>query len=250
MSAVQQTMSSLRTLKLAGMADAYQRQLESSSLQCLSFDERLAMLVDHETSQRSGRKLKRLVASARMPELATIEEVEFGAARGLERSAVTTLAGCEFVRRNLNLVIVGPTGVGKTYLACAIGTEACRQRLSVLFRNTSELLDQIASADADGSTASLRASLVKPDLLILDDFGIGSISEHAAQVLLSIVDRRMRSSSLLITSQWPTDAWHGFFPNPTVADAILDRVVHSAHRVSMSGESMRKKQAKRRLAGG
>lgn len=240
-------MESLRGLRLSAMTEAYQHQLETPSLQETSFDDRFAIIVETEVSHRTNRKLKRLVASAHMPELATIEEVEIKASRGLEKSTVNTLSTCEWVRNHLNLLILGPTGVGKTFLACAFGTEACRRRMSVVFRKVSDLLDDIATAEIDGSLAKLKNSLAKPELLILDDLGIGTISESAAQFLLSVIDRRMRSTSLLITSQWPTESWHSFFPDPTVADAILDRVVHAAHRISISGESMRKQQAKKRL---
>lgn len=247
MSAVQQTVESLRGLRLSAMAEAYQRQLSTPSLQEASFDDRFAMLVDLEVSHRTSRKLKRLVTRAHMPELATIEELEVKAGRGLEKATINSLSTCEWVRNHLNLLIVGPTGVGKTFLACAFGTEVCRQRMSVIFYKVSDLLDDVASAEVEGSLAKLKNNLSKPDLLILDDLGIGTISDSAAQFLLSVVDRRMRSTSLLITSQWPTDAWHGFFPDPTVADAILDRIVHSSHRITISGESMRKQQAKKRL---
>lgn len=239
-------MDNLRALKLTAFCEAYKRQSETPSSHDLSFDQRLSILIDHEISQRTNRKLKRLVTSAKMPQLAALEEIDFITGRGLDRALVASLGQCDFIRQHLNLIIVGATGVGKTFLACAIGTEACRQRLSVSFRNVGDLLEDIAMAAADGSTSRLKQSLAKPDLLILDDLGIASINEDSAQFLLSIIDRRMRSSSLLITSQWPTEAWHGFFPNPTVADAILDRVVHAAHRVSMGGESMRKKQARGR----
>jgi DNA replication protein DnaC len=247
MTAVNQTLDSLRGLRLGAMADGYQRQLSTPALQDASFDDRFGILVENEVAHRTSRKLKRLVSSARMPELATMEEVEMKASRGLEKATIGGLATCDWVRQNLNLLILGPTGVGKTFLACAFGTEACRRRMSVAFRKASDLLDDIANAEVDGSLSKLKSSLAKPELLILDDLGIGSISDNAAQFLLSLVDRRMRSTSLLITSQWPTDAWHGFFPDPTVADAILDRVVHASHRISISGESMRKQQARKKL---
>jgi DNA replication protein DnaC len=170
--------------------------------------------------------------------------VDYGAARGLDKSHVASLAGCEWVRQKLNLVIVGATGVGKTWLASAFGTQACRLGMPVVFYRASDLYGEIAVAMHDGSLPKLKAELIKPSLLILDDFGLGDISSSAAQILLDVVDRRMRSGSLLITSQYPTEQWHGLFPDPTIADAILDRVVHQSHRLTLKGDSMRKLKAK------
>ena len=162
-------------------------------------------------------------------------------------ACIASLASCEWIRQQLNLIVLGATGVGKTWLACAFGSQACRQRLPATFFRASDLYQEIAVASHDGSLPKLKAGLIKPSLLIIDDFGLSEISSQAAQVLLDVVDRRMRTGSLLITSQFPTDQWHGFFPDPTLADAILDRVVHQAHRITLKGESMRKLQAKRKM---
>ena len=247
MSSVQQTLNRLRELRLSPMAEAYELQNQQPKLHQLSFDDRFGLLVEHEASARESNKLKRLIRVAGFPETASLEDVDYGATRGLERSYLASLAGCEWVRQQLNLVIVGATGVGKTWLACAFGTQACRQGIPVAFHRASELYGQISVAIHDGSLPKLKSELTKPSLLILDDFGIGEISPSSAQVLLDVVDRRMRSRSLLITSQYPTEQWHGFFPDPTIADAILDRIVHQSHRLALKGESMRKLRAPRRI---
>lgn len=247
MSSVQQTMTRLRELRLTSMADAYSSQLQQPKLHQLGFDDRFGLLVEHEASERESKKLKRLVQGAGFPETASLEDADYRASRGIDKSVVASLASCEWVRQQLNLIILGATGVGKTWLACAFGSQVCRLRLPVVFYRASDLYGDIAVAAHDGSLPKLKANLIKPSLLIIDDFGLGIITPQAAQVLLDVVDRRMRSSSLLITSQYPTDQWHGFFPDPTVADAILDRVVHQSHRISLKGESMRKLQAKQRM---
>lgn len=247
MSTVQQTINRLRELRLSSMAEAYDLQAQQPKLYQLGFDERFSMLVEHEASARESKKLNRLVRAARFPEPAALEDVDYGASRGLDKSQVASLAGCEWVRQKLNLVIVGATGVGKTWLASAFGTQACRLGMPVVVYRASDLYGEIALATHDGSLPKLKAELIKPNLLILDDFGLGDITPSAAQVLLDVIDRRMRSGSLLITSQYPTEQWHGLFPDPTIADAILDRVVHQSHRLTLKGESMRKLKAKQAM---
>ncbi|HQR56453.1 MAG TPA: IS21-like element helper ATPase IstB [Burkholderiaceae bacterium] len=234
-------------MRLTAMASAYQLQLEQPRLHQLPFDDRFAMLVEHEVSERERRKLKRIVAAASLPEPAALEDLDERASRGLDKSQIAQLASCEWVRRHQNLIIQGATGVGKTWLAAAFGAQACRLKMTVLFWRMSELCSTLSDAALDGSLARFKKSLVKPDLLILDDFGIGEISAQNAQVLLDVVDRRVRSGALLFTSQYQTEKWHGFFPDATVADAILDRVVHQAHRVTLKGESMRKIRAKKQM---
>lgn len=247
MSLFQQTLNQLRDLRLSSMADAYTRQSQQPKLHELSFDDRFSLLVDYEASERESKKLKRLVKKAGFPERASLEDVDFRATRGIEKSNIATLANGEWIRQNLNLIIVGATGVGKTWLGCAFGSQACRLHMSVAFYRISELYSDIAVAAHDGSLSKLKTYLIKPDLLILDDLGLGMITPLGAQVLLDVIDRRMRTGSLLITSQYPTEQWHGFFPDPTIADAILDRVVHQSHRLSLKGESLRKLKARQRM---
>lgn len=249
MSTVQQTLNRLRELRLSSMAEAYDLQHRQPTLYQLGFDDRFSLLVEQEASARESKRLNRLIRAAGFPEAASLEDVDYGTARGLEKSYIASLGSCEWLRQKLNLVIIGATGVGKTWLGCAFGTQACRLGMTVTFHRASELYGDIAVAMMDGSLPKLKAALIKPNLLILDDFGLGDISPSVAQVLLDVVDRRMRSGSLLITSQYPTDQWHGLFPDPTIADAILDRVVHQSHRLSLRGESMRKLNAKQKMRG-
>ncbi len=249
MSSVQQTLSVLRQLKLSGMADAYQFQLDQPKLTGLSFDDRLAMLVDRETSNRETRRIQRLLKGTGFPESAVLEDLDDRPGRGLDKPLLATLAGCQWIRRHQNLNILGPTGVGKTWLACALGTQACRQGVSVLYYRCSQLFSDIAVALVDGSVSTLKSRLVKPALLLIDDFGNGEMNLAVGHVLLDIVDRRMRCGSLLITSQYPRAQWHGLFPDPTVADAVLDRIVHQSHQLQLKGESMRKIRAQEMMTG-
>lgn len=239
----QLTINRLRELRLAHMAEAYALQQQQPKLHQLGFDDRFALLVEREASERESKKLNRLVRSAGFPEAASLEDADYRATRGIEKSMIATLASGEWVRQRLNLIVLGATGVGKTWLACAFGSQMCRMGLSTLFIRASDFYSEVGTAILDGSLPALKSRLVKPGLLILDDFGLGDMSSQAAQVLLDVVDHRMRTGSLLITSQFPTDEWHGFFPDPTLADAVLDRVVHQAHRLNLKGESMRKLKA-------
>lgn len=243
----QQTMGRLRELKLSGMASAYQHQDDQPTVHEMGFDERLGLMVEHEWGERENRKLKRLLRCAALPERASIEDIDYRASRGLDKPHIATLASCGWIRKNQHLVIVGPTGGGKTWLGCAFASQVCRLGMSALFYKAAELFSDIGQAALDGSLPKLKVQLTKPRLLIVDDLGIGEMSSQVAHVLLEIVDRRSRSGSLLITSQYPTEKWHGFFPDPTIADAVLDRVVHKAHRITVKGESMRKHQARKEM---
>jgi len=247
MTTVQQTLTKLRQLKLAGMADAYDLQLGQPRLSSSSFDERLAILVDHEMSSRDTRKIQRLIRAAGFPETCALEDLDDRASRGLDKSLVATLASCQWITRYQNLIILGATGVGKTWLGNAFGIQACRLAMPVLYMGSTQLYSDIATAMADGSLANLKARLIRPALLMIDDLGHGEISMSVGHVLLEVIDRRMRSGSLLITSQYPRDQWHSLFPDPTLADAILDRIVHQSHQIHLKGESMRKLLAKKRM---
>ncbi|WP_341677275.1 IS21-like element helper ATPase IstB [Niveibacterium sp. SC-1] len=247
MTQIQQTATKLRGLKLTGMAGAYVAQVEQPRLYDFSFDERLAMIVDAELTTRENRKLRRIIAAANFPERAVIEDLDAHPARGLDPAFVAFLANGDWIRLLQNLILIGPTGVGKTWLICALAMQACRRGESVLFRRCSELYGAIALSLADGTAPKLKLALAKPALLILDDLGLGGIPEQVAGFLLDVIDRRQHRGSLAITSQFPIERWHGFFADPSMAEAILDRVVHQAHRLNMQGESLRKAHGAARL---
>jgi len=244
MSSIQQTTNKLRELRLSSMAEAYVQQSRQPKIHEIGFDDRLGLLVEHEVSARESKALTRLIKSANFPETASLEDIDYRAARGLDKAFMASLASCEWIRQQLNLIIIGATGVGKTWLACAFGNQACRMKMSVAFYRVSHLCEKIAMATLDGSLPKLKTELIKPKLLVLDDFGIGEISVQVSHVLLDIIDRRMRDGSILMTSQYPVEQWHSIFPDPTIADAILDRVVHQAHQLTLKGESMRKIRAR------
>lgn len=249
MSIIQQSLTQMRLLKLAGMAESYSLQVDQPKIHDVPFDDRLGMLLQSELSHRENRRLHRLIKSAGFVEAAALEDLDTRAIRGLEKSQIATLATCEWARRQQNLIILGATGVGKTWLASAFGMQACRLGIPVLYRRTVDLYADLTTALADGSGPRLKARLANPRVLILDDVGLGEMTMSMAHVLLDVIDRRFRTGSLILTSQFPVEKWHGFFPDPTLADAILDRVVHQAHKIQVKGESLRKLYAKKRLAG-
>lgn len=236
----QQTLQSLRALKLSGMADAFARQLEHPQTQQLSFEERFALLVDSEQTHRQNRRLQRLLNSARFKQKACVEEIDYQARRGLNRSQVLSLINCDWIRVRQNLHITGPTGTGKSWLACAFGQAACRQGLSVRYERTGRLLDELRIARADGSYKKTLRLLARLDLLILDDFGLKPLSQNERHDLLEVIEDRHEVHSTIITSQLPISAWHSYLGEPTVADALLDRLLANAHRLELKGDSLRK----------
>lgn len=239
----QPTINTLRSLKLTGMADAYTQQLEQPDVQRLSFDERLALLVDRETTHRESRRQRRLLQLARLRQSACVEDIDYQHKRGLERSVVASLIARDWIRSRHNLHITGPTGTGKSWLACSFGHQACRQGLSVRYERTPRLLDGLRIARGDGSFHRKLALLARTDLLILDDFGIKPLQQSERHDLLELIEDRHGLRSTLLTSQLPIGAWHEYLNDPTVADALLDRLLNGAHRLELKGESMRKKTA-------
>lgn len=248
MSTNTQNLTQLRDLRLTAMTQAYELQQEQPKLHQLAFDDRFGMLLEAEVAARRSRKLNRLVKVAALPESAALEDLDTRASRGLDKGVVSALANCSWITRRQNLMILGPTGVGKTWLASAFGQQACRLGMTVAFYRVSDLYSTIAESLLDASLPKFKLALYKPNLLVLDDFGIGEMTTSAAQVLLDVADRRMRTGSLLLTSQYPAEKWHDFFPDPTIADAVLDRVVHQAHKLQLKGESMRKLRGRAALA--
>ena len=234
------TLARLRELRLRGMADAFSAQEESAEAAALSFAERLGLLVDAEWTHRRNATLARLLREAKLRLPASPEDVDFHTPRGLERTVLRELFGGGFLSSQQNVLLFGPTGVGKTYLACALGHACCRLGRRVRYARLARLLSQIAIARVDGSYGTLLARLAKTDLLIVDDFGLAPLSAAEARELFELVDDRYGNRSTVVASQLPLSEWHRVILDPTLADAILDRLVHNAHKITITGESMRK----------
>jgi DNA replication protein DnaC len=236
----QQTLHTLRRLKLNGMAEAFEQQLTQPTHHELSFEERFGLLVDRELSSRDNRRLARLLKAAKLKYNASVEDINYRHPRGLQRAQMASLLTGDWVRQRQHVLLVGPTGCGKTWLSCALANLACRQGLSVLYVRTTRLLEDLRIAHADGSSPKKLAHLAKLDLLLLDDWALQKLTRAQAQDLLELIDDRHGARSLLITSQLPIEHWHDTLGDPTLADAILDRVLQHAHKIILKGESMRK----------
>lgn len=235
-----QTMDGLKTLRLHGVAKAIDDQNTNTAIQELSFDERFGLLIDAELHDRENRRLSRLLKAAKFKVSACPEDINYKAHRGLDRQVMANLSSCDWINKSLNTIITGPTGLGKTWLACALGQQAARKGYSVLYKRLSRLLEELEIAYGDGSLAKERAKIAKTDLLILDDWALAPLTTRGRHELLELIDDRIDSGSILITSQLPIDQWHDYIGEPTIADAILDRLVHRAHRIELRGESLRK----------
>lgn len=235
-----QTLEKLSAMRLSDMEQEYRRQIELPAMSELSFEERLSMLVDAEWLSRQNKKLNRLLKAAnlRIPE-ACLEDVDYTVSRKLERAHVARLSDLSWIGEGKNLFITGACGTGKTWLASAFGNAACRQGLKVQSLRVNRLLGDLLAARNNGTWAKLLASLKKSDLLILDDFGLSPLDPLHCRDLLEIVDDRYGHGSILVTAQLPVSGWHGVFADPTIADAVLDRLVHNAHRIALHGPSMR-----------
>lgn len=235
----QQTINQLLRLKLQGMSCAYQEQLQQPA-QDLSFEERFGLIVDREWTYREDRRLKRRLKAAKLREPACVEDIDYRHPRGLDRSVLKNLVSCQWIPKSQNLILIGPTGSGKTYLACALANQACRLGFMTLYVRISKLLQDFQIAKADGSYSKLLTKLAKLNLLIIDDWGLTPLTPAERRDLLEILDDRYHRGSTLITSQFPIPTWHELIGEPTIADAILDRLVHSAHQITLKGDSMRK----------
>lgn len=236
-----QTVAALSELKLMGMSEAYQQQLEQPPNQELSFDERLGLLVSAEMTVRENRRQQRLLRMARLRQAnACVEDLDYRHPRGLERSQMAMLITCDFIRRKQNLHLTGPTGTGKSWIACALGHAACRQGLSVRYERVPRLLETLRLAKGDGSFGKKLQMLAKNELLILDDFGLKPLTQAEKHDLLEVIEDRHGLRSTIVTSQLPIKVWHEYLGEPTVADAVLDRLLNNSHRLELRGESLRK----------
>lgn len=234
----------LRTLKLTGMLKALEEQRHSETAESLSFEERLGLLVDREQTERDNRRLTARLRSARLRQSACLEDLDWKAPRGLDRSQVLALADGRYLAKAHNVLVTGPTGVGKSYLACALAHMACRLGHTVLYQRLPRLLEEISVARADGRYPKLMAKFANAHLLVLDDWGLTPMTAAGCRDLLEILEDRHNLRSTLITSQLPVEAWHDYLGDPTVADAILDRLIHNAYRLTLKGESMRKRRSR------
>ena len=240
----QHTLEKLHSLRLTGMAEAFEQQLAQPAINELAFEERFGLLVDQEVLYRENRRLARLLKTARLRVNACAEDIDYQHPRGLNRSSLATLISCQWVQRHQNLCITGPTGCGKTWLACAFGNQACRQGLSVRYFRLPRLFEHLRIAHGDGSYPRLMNQLAKTDLLILDDWAIHKMTAIQRNDLMEIIEERHGLNATLIAGQLPVEHWHDYIGEATIADAILDRLLHNAHRLPLKGESMRKKQRK------
>lgn len=237
----QHTLQQLRTLKLIGMADAFEQQQDQPSTHDeLGFEERLSLLVDRETTHRHNNKITRLLKIAKLKLQANPEDIDYHHPRGLIKSQFAGLLSGHWLQQHHNILIAGPTGCGKTYLACVLATQACRLGYSVRYFRASRMLEELRIAHGDGRFSKLIAQLAKTDLLILDDWGLETLGLGQRNDLLEIMEDRHGYKSTLITSQLPIAKWHQSIGDATLADAILDRLLHNAHKLKLKGESMRK----------
>jgi DNA replication protein DnaC len=241
----QPTLEKLQAMKLHGMADAFRAQLETTDTSQLSFEERFAMLVDQQWLWKENRALARRLRAAKLKERGVVEDIDYQHPRGLDRKLLRTLASSEWVRQHQNLLLIGPTGIGKTWLGCALAQKACRDGFTILHKRASELFRDLAVAHVDGSFGRQLTKLARIDILVLDDFAMAPLKDSERRDFLELCDDRYQRRSMILTSQLPPAHWHEQIGDPTLADSILDRLVHNAYRIELNGESMRKKRGRK-----
>lgn len=234
------TIEKLHNLKLTGMVKALAEQQQITEIDSLGFEERLGLLVDRETTERENRKLSTRLKKAKLRQSASVEDIDFRRSRGMDKALILSLAACAWIAKGINILICGPTGVGKSYIACALAHKACLEGYTALYLRLPRLFEELRLAKADGRYGKLMLSFAKTDLLVLDDWGLTPMTDPQRRDLLELMEDRYGLKSTIITSQLPVTAWHEAIGDPTLADAILDRVVHNAHKIEMKGESMRK----------
>lgn len=238
------TLDKLESLRLLGMAKALREQTDMPECATLTFEERLGLLVDREATERENTRLASRLKRAKLRHSATIEDIDYRHPRGLDRATLLALANCQWIRTHHNCLITGPTGVGKSYLACALAHKACREGYSALYLRASRLFEELAIAKGDGRYRKLLARYARIDLLVLDDWGLSPLTDEQRKDMLEILEDRHELRSTLVTSQFPVEKWHPIIADPTLADAILDRLVHNAYKLVLKGDSLRKKHKK------
>lgn len=236
----EQTFQKLYSLKLHGMAQALEEQLARPDASSLSFEERLAMLVDAQWLWRENRSLAARLKNARLKQPASIEDMNYRHARQLDRGQIRSLTGCQWVRDRHNVIITGPAGIGKTYLCCALLEKACREGFTALYTAAEKFFRTLAVAYADGSFDKMLSKLARIDVLAIDDWGIVPLGDRERRYFLEVLEDRNESRSTLLTSQFPVESWHELIGSPTLADALLERMLTQSHRIELRGESMRR----------
>lgn len=239
----EETMKQLMEMKLFAMAECFREYLESTETDDLTYEERFAFMVDREWADRQQRRLNRRLKSAKLREQAAVEDINYRHPRGLDKSVMQRLATCKWVKNAENIIFTGKTGVGKTWLACALANKACRMGHTIKYERIPRLLEELYIAHADGSYPKVMNRMAKIDVLILDDFGLAPLSDTERRDLLEVLEDRQKRKSTIFTSQLDVKHWHDIIGEPTVADAILDRLVSSAHKIKLNGKSLRRKKA-------
>jgi DNA replication protein DnaC len=232
----------LRALKLTGMLDALEKQMESAEVKNLDFEERLGMLLDAQDTFHRNQRFARRLREAGLKVSACIEDIDYKHPRGLDKGQFLNLATCRWIEEHNNVLITGQTGTGKTYLACALAQMCCREGRRALYMRLPRMLQELAVARADGRYIRMLANWAKLDLIVIDDFGLAPLSPEATRDLLEVLDDRYGTSSTLVSSQLPTKSWYNTMEDPTLADAVLDRLVHNAYKIELKGESIRKQK--------
>ena len=238
------TLDKLKQLKLTGMLRALQEQEGIPEIRTMPFEERLGLIVDRELTEKDNRRMQTRLRAAKLKQNSALEDIDFKTARGLDRSLIMKLAGCEWVAEHLNVLITGATGLGKTYLACALAHKACREGYSSYYVKLTRLFQELDIGRADGRYAKIMRQFAKADVMIMDEWGLAVLTDQHRRDLLEILDDRYNMRSTIIISQLPLAHWHEAIGDPTLADAILDRVVHNAYKINLSGKTMRKDMEK------
>jgi DNA replication protein DnaC len=238
------TLEKLQQLRLSGMHKALTEQQRIAEIDTFGFEERLGLLADRELTERENRRLQTRLRQAKLKHQACFEDIDYRSPRSLDKALMLQLGSCRWLHEGLNLIINGPTGVGKTWLACALAQKACREGYTALYLRLPRLFEELQLAHGDGRFPKLMATFAKIDLIVLDDWGLASLGAEQRRDLLELLDDRHGQRSTLVTSQLPVEHWHEIIGDPTLADAILDRLVHNAYRLNLKGESMRKRHPK------